>query len=314
MKKLLIIICSLVLVCGCATSHLEDGKESVVKFNEGGISAEDLYNTLKKKYGTEELINLIDTELLSRKYEETNEETQSIFQQIESMKATLKENFSSYIKTYYNADNEDELKEVLKISYRRAQWMIEYSEKEVNETQINDYYESSLVGDMEASHILIEVKATDNMTSDEKKAKEDEALEKAKNVITRLNNGEKFEDLAKELSDDASNKENGGKLNKFNDRTNFDENFLDAAIKLEVGKYSSTPVKSQYGYHIIYKTSQEEKPKLDDVKTQIISKVAETLRKADGYLAKSLLGLREEYDIKITDSDLEKTYNNLYGL
>ena len=30
--------------------------------------------------------------------------------------------------------------------------------------------------------------------------------------------------------------------------------------------------------------------------------------------AKSLLGLREKYGIKITDSDLEKSYNKLYGL
>ena len=38
-----------VLLTGCATSHLEDGKESVVKFTDGGISAEELYEKLLKQ-------------------------------------------------------------------------------------------------------------------------------------------------------------------------------------------------------------------------------------------------------------------------
>lgn len=314
MKKVLIIICSLVLLCGCGTSHLEDGKESVVKFKEGGISAEDLYNALKYKYGAEEIVTLIDTELLSRKYQETDDEKAYITSMISSMKTQYGENFDTTIKNYYNANSEDELKEIIRLTYRRNLWVEEYSKKEVNDTQINDYYENSLTGDIEASHILIEPKVSSNATADEKKKAEEEALEKAKSVITRLNNGEDFATIAKELSDDTANKNDGGKLDKFNDRTNFDENFLEAAIKLETGKYSSTPVKSQFGYHIIYKKSQEDKPKLEDVKDEIISQVAKDIRKADGYLAKSLLGLREEYGIKITDSEIEKAYNKLYGL
>ena len=314
MKKLLIIMFSLILVCGCGTSHLKDGKESVVKFDEGGISAEDLYEKLKNKYGANEIVDLIDTELLSREYKETNDEKTYITQMILGMKEQYKDDFDSTIKSYYNVDNEDDLKEIIRLSYRRNLWLEDYSKKQVNDTQINDYYENSLIGDIEASHILIEPKVSSNASDDEKKKAEDEALEKAKSVIDRLNNGEKFEDLAKELSDDTYNKDDGGKLDKFNERTNFDKNFLDAAIKLEVGKYSSTPVKSQYGYHIIYKTSQDEKPKLEDAKEDIISAIAKDLISQDGFMAKSLLGLREKYGIKITDSDIEKAYNSLYGL
>lgn len=305
---------SLILVCGCGTSHLKDGKESVVKFDEGGISAEDLYEKLKNKYGANEIVDLIDTELLSREYKETNDEKTYITQMILGMKEQYKDDFDSTIKSYYNVDNEDDLKEIIRLSYRRNLWLEDYSKKQVNDTQINDYYENSLIGDIEASHILIEPKVSSNASDDEKKKAEDEALEKAKSVIDRLNNGEKFEDLAKELSDDTYNKDDGGKLDKFNERTNFDKNFLDAAIKLEVGKYSSTPVKSQYGYHIIYKTSQDEKPKLEDAKEDIISAIAKDLISQDGFMAKSLLGLREKYGIKITDSDIEKAYNSLYGL
>ena len=67
---------------------------------------------------------------------------------------------------------------------------------------------------MELSHILIEVNASQNATTEEKEKAENEAKEKAQEVINRLNNGEKFEDLSKELNDDASVKENGGYLGK----------------------------------------------------------------------------------------------------
>lgn len=315
MKKFLIIICSLFVVCGCATSHLEDGKESVVTFDEGGISAQDLYEKLKYLYGTDALITLIDTELLSREYKETNEEKAYISQVVSSLKNELGDNFSTYILNNYGAKNESELKEYIRLSYRRNLWKTDYAESQVNDTQINDYYNDHFVGDIEASHILIKVNTKQDATDDEKKKAEEDALNKAKTVIDRLNNGEKFEDIAKELSDDTANKNDGGKLDKFNDRSSLDENFLDAAIKLEVGKYSSTPVKSQFGYHIIYKKSQADKPELKDVKDEVIAKVAkDTISQDSSYNIKALLGLREKYGIKITDSDLEKAYNEAYKL
>lgn len=315
MKKFLIIISTLFVVCGCATSHLEDGKESVVTFDEGGISAQDLYEKLKDAYGTDALITLIDTDLLSREYKETAEEKSYINQIVSSLKNELGDNFSSYILNQYGAKDESELREYVRLTYRRNLWRTDYAESQVNDTQIDDYYKNHVVGDIEASHILVSVNVSQNASDEEKKKAEDEALEKAKNVIERLNNGEKFEDIAKEVSDDTANKNDGGKLDKFNDRSSLDENFLDAAIKLEVGKYSSSPVKSQFGYHIIYKASQADKPELKDIKDSVISKIAKDVISQDSnYSTKSILGLREKYGIKITDSDLEKAYNDIYGL
>ncbi len=315
MKKLATIFFCLFLLCGCSTSHLKDGEESVVKFEDGGISAQELYEKLKETYGADVLITLIDTELLSREYSEDNDEKIYINQVISSLKEEWKDDFESKLQQVYGVKTEKEMEEYVRLSYRRNNWRTKYAESLVNDTQIDDYYKDHLVGDMEASHILISSKATSSMSEDEKKAAEDKALETAKEVIEKLNNGSKFEDLAKEYSDDAANKDNGGKLSSFNDRSNFDENFLEAAISQEVGKYSSTPVKSQFGYHIILKTKQADKPELKDVKDSIISKIAQDMISEDtNFGAKSLLGLREKYGIKITDSDLEKSYNKLYGL
>lgn len=315
MKKFLIIVCSLFLVCGCATSHLENGDESVVTFDKDGISAQDLYEKLRETYGAEVLVNLIDTELLSREYKANKEENTYVRQVVDSLKNEWKDNFEANIRTYYDVKDEKALEEYVRLTYRRNLWKEDYAKDQVNDTQINDYYENNAVGDMEISHILVTSSATSSMTDDEKKAAEDKAYQDAVSIIEKLNNGESFESLAKANTKDEATKESGGKLpEKINDRSSYDENFLDAAIKLEVGKYSTTPVKSQYGYHIIYKTSQDKKPALKDIKDSVISMIAKDLSKADNFNAKALLGLREKYGIKITDSDLEKDYNKLYGL
>ena len=315
MKKVLGVMLCLLLVTGCATSHLSNGEESVVEFNDGGISAQELYEKLKKENGLDALTILIDTELLNRKYEKDDVEDEYIKQVVTGLKDQWGDNFESNIKSAYGVTDENGLREYVRLTYKRNKWYDEYALSQVNDTQISDYETSSLVGDMELSHILIEVNASQNATTEEKEKAENEAKEKAQEVINRLNNGEKFEDLSKELNDDASVKENGGYLGKdINDRSPYDENFLDAAIKLEVGKYSSSPVKTQFGYHIIYKASQGEKPSIDKVKDEVKTKIANDMRSTDSnFNINAIKALREEYGLKITDSDLKKSYEDIYG-
>ena len=304
MKKVFLIAISLLLLAGCASAKLKNGEESVVKFNEGGISADELYKTLKEKYGTEELINLIDTTLLAKKYKEDDAEKAYIKDVVDSFKEQYGDSFLTNIQSYYGVKTEDEFKEYIRLVYRRNKWQKEYAKSIVNDNEINDYYEQTVIGDIEASHILIQV------DSEEKEA---DALKEAKEVIEKLNNGEDFSELAKQYSDDKANASNGGELPLFNDRSNYDENFLDAAIKLESGKYTTTPVKSSYGYHIIYKKSQKDKPELKTVKSDIINKLAD-LKVADtSFMREAVLALRSEYKMDITDSFLKNSYNDIYG-
>lgn len=78
--------------------------------------------------------------------------------------------------------------------------------------------------------------------------------DEAKAVIDRLNKGEKFEDLAKELSVDTSSGANGGDLDYFS-YTDMVQPFSDAAFSMEIGDISE-PVKSDFGYHIIEVTDK----------------------------------------------------------
>ncbi len=304
-KKILGLVLIALLATGCATAHLENGKESVVTFNEGGISAEDLYNTLKEKHGVQELITLIDNELLSKEYKETTEESKYISDVISSLKSSYGDNFETAIQSYYGVKNENEFKEYIRLAYRRQLWEKDYAKSEVTDTEINDYYENVAIGDIEASHILIKVNTSDD---------DAKALQTAKDIIAKLDKGENFATLAKEYSEDAANAEQGGSLGYFNYKDHFDKNFMEAAVNLEVGKYTKTPVKSQYGYHIIYKTNQKEKDILENIKDSIIDIIAEEkIDSNESYMTKAISGLRKKYDMKITDSDLSTEYNNIYG-
>lgn len=114
-----------------------------------------------------------------------------------------------------------------------------------------------------ASHILVE--------------KEDEA----KKIIASLKKGGKFEDLAKKSSKDPGSAAKGGDLDWANPRSYVPE-FTAALIKLEKGKITETPVKSDFGWHVIKLVDERvaELPKLDEVKPQIIKQLqGEKLKK-----------------------------------
>jgi parvulin-like peptidyl-prolyl isomerase len=86
----------------------------------------------------------------------------------------------------------------------------------------------------------------------------------AKSVIERLNDGEDFATVAKELSTDTGTAVNGGDLGWFGKGMMVDE-FETAAYALEnSGDFTSEPVKSQFGYHIIQLIAKREQPLTDD--------------------------------------------------
>ena len=68
-------------------------------------------------------------------------------------------------------------------------------------------------------------------------------------VLERLKKGEKFAELAKELSIDTGSGKRGGDLGYFG-RGRMVKPFENAAFKLSIGEISE-PIKTEFGYHII---------------------------------------------------------------
>ena len=105
---------------------------------------------------------------------------------------------------------------------------------------------------VQARHILVD--------------KEDEA----KQIITDLKGGAKFEDIAKAKSKDPSGKENGGDLGFFGQQDMVPE-FSAVAFKLKKGELSETPVQTKFGWHVIQVTDTRSlpAPAFEDVKPQL---------------------------------------------
>ena len=312
MKKILIISLCAILCSGCGSVKLDNGEEAIVSFNNGeGVTAQELYDQLKDMYGIDYLVNLIDTKLLALEYEETTEELEYVQQVVDSIKAESGDEFTSYIEYYYGVNTEEAFEDYIRLNYRRSMRIEDYANEQVTDKQIEEYYNDVYVGDMEISHILIMSDATTDMDDDEKKEAETNAYNEAKELIERLNNGEDFATLAKEYSDDSGTASDGGVVGTVNYGMNFDEDFVDAAAALEEGKYSATPVKTQFGYHIIYKTEQSEKKSLEDSTDTIRDIIAtESLNSNTLLYSEALEALREKYEMNIVDSDLNTDYED----
>ncbi|MDF3073667.1 MAG: parvulin-like peptidyl-prolyl isomerase [Alphaproteobacteria bacterium] len=74
--------------------------------------------------------------------------------------------------------------------------------------------------------------------------------EEATGIIAALKGGGDFAALAKEKSTDAGSGANGGDLGWFR-KTDMVGEFAEAAFKLKKGEVSETPVKTQFGFHVI---------------------------------------------------------------
>ncbi len=307
-KKLLIALACLLLVCGCKDVKLTNGENAIVTFKEGGISSDELFSKLKDKYGADELVNLIDKFLLDKKYEKTTEETNYVNQTLKSLKDAAKEanvDLATYISAYYGMKDEDELKDYLALNFKRNKWVSEYAKETVTEKQIKEYYESKVYGDIEASQILITIDADSDASDEEKTKAENAAQDTARNIIKELKDGKDFAELAKKYSKDQTSASNGGSLGKVNDG-DLAKEALDALRTLKDGSYTTSPVKSSYGYHILYRKSIDAKPELNDELTEKIkTSVGEEIAKEDGFNAKALKALREQNEMKIIDTDLK---------
>ena len=219
------------------------------------------------------------------------------------------ESLKEQIYAYYGITDIDKFKDIIRLNYYRTEAVNDYAKKSVTDKQIQKYYDENVYGDISCKHILITPAVTDDMSDEDKTKADKEALQKAKDIIKKLKNGESFDDLAKEYSDDTSNKDKGGDLGYFNTGDMLEE-FEKAAFALKKGKYTTTPVKTKYGYHIILKTDEKEKPSLEDKKEEIINTLVSEAKSNDTALSiNALVELRKEYGMNIEDDEMSKLYS-----
>lgn len=244
MKKLLLsltVAAGVIGLSACSGDN-ESSSEVLVESKAGNITKDELYESMKDKYGEQALQELLYQKVLAKNYKVTDKEVDA---KVAELKKELGDNFELVLQQNQLKD-ENELKKVLKdqmLMEKAALKDVKVSEKEVKKSYEN--YKPEI----KASHILVK---------DEKTAQE---------VKKKLDGGAKFEDLAKEYSQDPGSAANGGDLGFFGPGK-MDPAFEEAAYKLEAGQISE-PVKSQFGYHIIKVTEKKEKESYDKMKDKL---------------------------------------------
>jgi peptidyl-prolyl cis-trans isomerase C len=83
--------------------------------------------------------------------------------------------------------------------------------------------------------------------------------DEAKALIAEIKKGAAFDKLAKEKSTDKASGAEGGDLGWFK-KSDMVKEFADAAFNLKKGEISETPVKTQFGYHVIKVEDQRKAP------------------------------------------------------
>lgn len=123
--------------------------------------------------------------------------------------------------------------------------------------------------------------------------------EEAKEVITSLDEGADFVELAKEKSTGPSGP-NGGDLGFFGKGQMVPE-FEEAAFALEDGAYTKEPVKTQFGFHVILREEERDEPlpKFEEAREQVLQAVMR-----DKYF-ETIEEAREATEIEVMDDELK---------
>lgn len=314
-KKLLIGLISLGVLAttGCGKiPKLENGEEVVASLDGKNFTANDLYNELKKQGGSSVLVNMIDTFITNQEITDSKEAEEYAASLIKQYKLSYKQNGADFEAALISNGyaNEDEFKEVIATDYKKSEIAKKYIKADITDDELKDYYDNHISDELSVKHILIAPEVSDNATDEEKTNAENAALEKAKNLIEQLNNGADFDTLAKENSSDDATKDNGGVINNVV-KEGYVTEFWNAAYALENGKYTTEPVKTQYGYHIIYKVSHTEKKSLDEMKDTLYNKiVSEKISNDSSLEQKTWVKIREKYNLAINDSTIDSTYKS----
>ena len=162
-----------IIATGCGKDiEVKNGSKVAVSVKKDKYTATEYYERIKED-NISTLVDMIDKDLLSKKYKSNKEEKEEIDKQLEQIKSYYGANEATYksiLKQYFGTDDEDVLRDKLSLEYKRKKAVEDYIEKNLKEDEIKKYYEEEVFGKVKASHILITVKVSDTATDEEKEA------------------------------------------------------------------------------------------------------------------------------------------------
>ncbi|UPS90575.1 peptidylprolyl isomerase [Bizionia sp. M204] len=143
-------------------------------------------------------------------------------------------------------------------------------------------------GERTVAHIMINNKRDDKLEDAETRIHE---------IYKKIQQGESFESLAKQFSEDRSSSENGGKLAAFSGGQLSSTEFEDVAFGLKNEGDISAPFESSFGWHIIKLLDKSEVADFNTMKSELEARVKRDSRSQ--LINTSIVNtLKERYNVK----------------
>jgi len=279
-------------------AKLKSGEQVAVTVNEkDNITADDIYNRLKEMNSISVVMEKVDTLVLNKIYTLTDEDKKSIESSYQTYINGAKETYGMSEEEFIKANNfetKDDFIKYLELDYKRNKY---FQENVSTEEEVEKYYNEKVYGAINTEHILVR---TSTSMSDE------DASNLANEILDKLKNGTSWEDLKSEYS---------SRIITENVKVEFDSeleaNYKTEAERLSENSYSTSLVKTSYGYHIIYKKSIEEKNSLEEVKSRIQSILATEKQEENKNIYGIILAnMRKDANMEIKDTEIKKLYDN----
>ncbi len=155
--------------------------------------------------------------------------------------------------------------------------------------KVNDIRDNR--GEVTVAHIMLM-----NPTSGDAAA-QDQVKSTINDIYQKLQQGENFEALAKQFSEDKSSAPKGGVLNKFGSGQLSSAEFENVAFSLQKENEYSQPFQTQFGWHIVKLIAKHPVRTLDQMKAELENRVGKDERSR--LIAQSLNDkLRKKYTVK----------------
>jgi len=233
--------------------------------------------------------------------------------QLKEAKTQAEEDWKKYRKEQEEAGVADGLDRALETEGLKESDLIDFVEKEmasmfyyrdkVDDEEAQAHHEQLLEENEHAfdqatvRHILIQ---TYDLQNDEEVLPEEEGLARAEEVRQKLIDGESFDELAEEYSDDEGSVSTGGLMEDVNVNM-WVENFKKAAIELPIDEISE-PIKTEYGYHVM-KVESRRTVDFDELKQDIKMSIAQ--EEYQRFLTEELPELVDEKSFKLPKAATE---------
>lgn len=154
----------------------------------------------------------------------------------------------------------------------------------------------SSLGEVTVAHIMVANKQKDSLLNPEVRINE---------IYKKLKQGEKFESLAKQFSDDKSSSTKGGALAPFTGGQLGSQEFEDVAFSLTVKDEVSQPFKTDFGWHIVKFINKKGTQPFEEVKAVFESKVK---RDSRSQLINSALANKLNKKYRVVDNQEALTF------